>query len=72
MQMVQDKKLMEEAKGIIMNWGGRGLTEEEKDMMELYNDFLLNPNSWSKVEEWVEGLIVTEIDNVVERVVSYT
>ena len=42
---------MEEAKGIIMNWGGRGLTEEEKDMMELYNDFLLNPNSWSKVEE---------------------
>ena len=38
--MVQGKGLMEEAKGIIMNWGGRGLTEEKKDMMRMYNELM--------------------------------
>jgi hypothetical protein len=34
--MVQDKELMEEAKEIIMSWGGRELTEEEKEMMGMW------------------------------------
>lgn len=31
------KELLQEAKEIIMGWGGRELTEEEKTMMEEYN-----------------------------------
>jgi len=38
--MVQDKELMEEAKEIIMSWGGRKLTEEEEEMMGMYNGFI--------------------------------
>lgn len=39
---VQDKALMEEAKEIIMSWGGRELTEDEKEMMEMYNGMVIN------------------------------
>jgi len=39
-EMVQDKELMEEAKGIIISWGGRELTEEEEEMMWMYNGMI--------------------------------
>jgi hypothetical protein len=42
---VYDKELIEEARQIIISWGGRELTREEKEMMELHNDLLQNPNS---------------------------
>jgi hypothetical protein len=35
---VQDKELMEEARRIIISWGGRELTEEEKEMMGMWNE----------------------------------
>lgn len=38
---VQDKKLMEDAKEIIVGWGGRELTEEEKEMMGMYNEMVI-------------------------------
>lgn len=41
---VYDKELLDEAKAIIISWGGRTFTDEEKEMMELYNLFLLNLN----------------------------
>ena len=42
---VYDKELIEEARQIIISWGSRELTREEKEMMELHNDLLQNPNS---------------------------
>lgn len=42
---VYDKELIEEARQIIISWGGRELTQEEREMMELHNDLLQNPNS---------------------------
>lgn len=33
----QDKELVQEAKEMIVSWGGRELTEEEEGMMEVYN-----------------------------------
>ena len=42
---VYDKGLIDEARQIIMSWGGRELTLEEQEMMELHNDLLQNPNS---------------------------
>lgn len=41
---VKDKALMEEAREIIMSWGGRELTEEEKEMMEMYNGIYVLSN----------------------------
>ena len=38
---VLDKKLLEEAKEIIVNWGGRELTDDEKEMMGVYNELIL-------------------------------
>lgn len=37
---VQDKELMEEAKEIIMSWGGRELTGEEEEMMGMWNELV--------------------------------
>lgn len=37
---VYEKELLDEAKEIIMSWGGRELSEEEKRMMEEYNNLL--------------------------------
>lgn len=34
---IEVEELLEEAKEIIVNWGGRELTEEEKGVMEYYN-----------------------------------
>ena len=42
---VYEKELIEEARQIIVSWGGRELTTDEKEMMELHNDLLQNPNS---------------------------
>lgn len=42
---VFDKELLIEARGIIIDWGMRNLTEEQKEMIELYNDLVENPNS---------------------------
>lgn len=36
-----DKELMEEAKEIIVSWGGRELTEEEKEVMKVYNGMIM-------------------------------
>lgn len=38
--MVQDRKLLEEAKAIIMSWGGRELADEEKEIIGIYNDLI--------------------------------
>lgn len=38
---VHDKILMEEAKEIIMSWGGRELAEGEKEMMRMYNGLIM-------------------------------
>lgn len=37
-----DKELMEEAKGIIVSWGGRELTEEEEGVMGMYNGLIID------------------------------
>jgi hypothetical protein len=42
---IYEKELIDEARQIIISWGGRELTREEEEMMELYNDLLQNPNS---------------------------
>jgi hypothetical protein len=31
---------VEEAKGIIVSWGGRGLTEQEEEMMGMWNELI--------------------------------
>lgn len=37
-QIVEDRELLDEAKEVIMSWGGRELTEKEKGMMERWNE----------------------------------
>lgn len=44
-QVVEDRELLEEAKEVIMSWGGRELTEEEKVMMERWNEIANNRKS---------------------------
>lgn len=38
---VQDEELLEKAKEIIVSWGGRELTEEEKEMIEMFNELIM-------------------------------
>ncbi|MCD7899777.1 MAG: UpxZ family transcription anti-terminator antagonist [Bacteroides sp.] len=39
------RELLEQAREIMIGWGGRELTDEEKEMLELHNTLLENPNS---------------------------